>query len=87
MTIRAEVREIVGCLGKEGYPSRKATHDSINAARRKWPKLKFSAYRCSICGQWHVGHERKAKTKSNNRYKKQWRKHLKNGKVPKVFVR
>jgi hypothetical protein len=55
------------CLGKRAFPSRKnATGAAINAARREMENARtpeeqkrselLQAYRCRLCGRWHIGH-------------------------------
>jgi hypothetical protein len=66
------------CQGKKAYGSRNEAHDALQAERRRFPKLVFSAYKCMICHMWHVGHDRKFRNCNVNiKGKKKWRKHRK----------
>jgi hypothetical protein len=66
------------CQGKKAYASRNEAKESLRAERRRFPKLAFDMYRCTVCHKWHIGHDRKFRnTNVNIKYKKQWRKHRK----------
>lgn len=67
-----------GCDGKKAYASRAAAKDPLYAERRRFPKLAFSAYKCRICGMWHIGHDRKYRNANVNlKARKQMRRRKK----------
>jgi hypothetical protein len=54
----SHIRSQAACVGKLSYVSRQeAAHD----LRNKRPAGNIKPYRCTLCGQWHVGHKLKKK--------------------------
>ena len=54
----ATVRYWRGCIGKVCYPSKK------NAAgkAKSFGDPSMAAYKCPLCGRWHIGHSKRRVT-------------------------
>lgn len=45
-----------GCVEKKGYGSKR----SAMGVRRVMQDETLAAYKCRICGRWHLGHDNRA---------------------------
>ncbi len=65
------------CLGKHSYETKQLAEEQFIKTRRRrivdrGGPFKLEAYKCSMCGQWHVGHtpkpyvDKKMKRKRRN---------------------
>lgn len=53
-----EKRHRKSCEGKQRHPDRDSAVRHATSLQRKLG-ARVNAYRCSICGSWHVGHRPK----------------------------